>query len=272
MQCFLWNWNPPELNPYEALMVETMHQADLGILAYVRKGINETNTPQTLRRLNARLKAVAQAERWQSYYLPKRGYFGPVKYITAAQHRAVFEVIVAVAFTLLQPNRVVATRSCLVRVRAEGDVHRGGFESLVGEGGEVSIQTDFSPSLSCIRVPSMCRVVRCLDTAFVQTSNWQLVKIHMLTHYLPSIRRAGPLNQYSAQMWEHSHIWTVKQPCRRSNRRGAIPQLFAFHQRRDAEQQHPMYRFIHRKRRRNETMKQKVCLKLSPCHQIKAHA
>jgi hypothetical protein len=52
-----------------------------------------------------------------------------------------------------------------------------------------------------------------------QRSEFSLVKVHAMTHYIDSIRRAGSPFEYSVNMYEHLHIVLIKQAYQGSNRR-----------------------------------------------------
>ena len=73
-----------------------MHQCDLGILVHVKSILDEKLSSRQCSILNSRLKEL---ERWPALRLPvTHGYFGSVSHITAAEHRAMFEVIIAVSW------------------------------------------------------------------------------------------------------------------------------------------------------------------------------
>jgi hypothetical protein len=44
-----------------------------------------------------------------------------------------------------------------------------------------------------------------------QISEFNLVKVHAMTHYVDSIRQVGSPFEYSANMYEHLHIVLLKQ-------------------------------------------------------------
>ena len=114
LQCFLWNWNPwgdSILDPYQALMVERMHQMDLGILEHTRGILNANCEENTLQLLNSRLESIRWGDRWSGFRLPQKGYFGNVSYITAAEHRHVFEVIVPLCWGVLGARNMKLLRA-----------------------------------------------------------------------------------------------------------------------------------------------------------------
>ncbi|CAI5458140.1 unnamed protein product [Closterium sp. Yama58-4] len=77
------------------------------------------------------------------------------------------------------------------------------------------------------------RLVEQLQAAFPkQPSSWCLVKTHLMSHYIDSIRRAGHVTEFSTNMFEHLHGPLVKRIYRRSNKRNVDGQIMKFHARR----------------------------------------
>ena len=93
------------LDPYMALMVEPMHQTDLGIFLHVKRTLYQKYTArrqqgqynQEMERLDDRLREVKETCRMSGLTLPEPPYFTAEANITASEHRAVFYVIVAIA-------------------------------------------------------------------------------------------------------------------------------------------------------------------------------
>ncbi|CAI5477905.1 unnamed protein product [Closterium sp. Yama58-4] len=76
-------------------------------------------------------------------------------------------------------------------------------------------------------------LVEQLQAAFPkQPSSWCLVKTHLISHYVDSIRRAGHVTEFSTNMFEHLHGPLVKRIYRRSNKRNVDGQIMKFHARR----------------------------------------
>ncbi|CAI5465917.1 unnamed protein product [Closterium sp. Yama58-4] len=70
------------------------------------------------------------------------------------------------------------------------------------------------------------RMITALVVAFLtQASKWRFIKMHLISHYIDSIRRAGLPEHYSTQMFEHLHIEYIKNPYRASNRRTTTSQI-----------------------------------------------
>lgn len=63
-----------------------------------------------------------------------------------------------------------------------------------------------------------------------QTSNWQLPKIHAMTHYYEDIKRGGVTSEYSAEMWENLHKTLMKGPYVGSNHKNVEGQLMKHHE------------------------------------------
>jgi hypothetical protein len=117
LQPYIWGWNPlaePVLDPYQAFMVESMHQIDLGMFTHVRERLvkfyRKEGQLQKLRELDDRIKFVRQECRIQHLPLPSSTYFVDAANLTAAEHRAVFELIVAISSNLLSDDHVELLR------------------------------------------------------------------------------------------------------------------------------------------------------------------
>ncbi|CAI7773310.1 unnamed protein product [Closterium sp. NIES-54] len=110
-----------------------------------------------------------------------------------------------------------------------------GFESTVPQAQMDVIATYIDWYTYCARasehtMETLCdlkhkaeRLIFTLKSAFpLQTSNWCFIKMHLISHYIDSIRRAGLPMHYSTQMFEHLRIECIKNPYRASNRRTTI--------------------------------------------------
>ncbi|CAI5486629.1 unnamed protein product, partial [Closterium sp. Naga37s-1] len=85
-------------------------------------------------------------------------------------------------------------------------------------------------SLSELQAKST-RLVKLLTTAFPeQKSKWNLIKTHLMTHFIPGIRRAGNVQEYSTNLFEHLHSTLLKQIYRRSNKRKVDTQIMKHHE------------------------------------------
>jgi len=62
-----------------------------------------------------------------------------------------------------------------------------------------------------------------------QKSNWKIVKVHAMYHYVDDIRRAGNTSEYSADMWESLHKNLMKNPYRGSNKKNVTSQILNHH-------------------------------------------
>ena len=107
----------PALDPYQAFMVESMHQIDLGIFTHVRERLvkfyrKEGQLPK-LRELDERIKYIREACRIQHLPLPSSTYFVDAANLTAAEHRSVFEVIVAMSSNWLADDHVQLLRTLM---------------------------------------------------------------------------------------------------------------------------------------------------------------
>ena len=100
LQPYIVGWNPwgaEALNPYQALMVDSMHQADLGIFTHVRECIEMLFKDEKRKELDDRLSAVKQTMRFGELTskLPEQPYFQSAASIPAFEHEAAFQVILA---------------------------------------------------------------------------------------------------------------------------------------------------------------------------------
>ncbi|CAI6012420.1 unnamed protein product [Closterium sp. NIES-65] len=75
------------------------------------------------------------------------------------------------------------------------------------------------------KLDRILRMLHNLKTAFPHTSDWNFIKMHLISHYIDSIRRSGLPEHYSAQLYEHLHIEYIKNPYRASNKRSVNSQI-----------------------------------------------
>ena len=59
----------------------------------------------------------------------------------------------------------------------------------------------------------------------MQASNFNLIKVHTMNHYVDSIHRSGSPFEYSTNLYEHLHITLMKAGYRGSNRRNFSKQI-----------------------------------------------
>ncbi|CAI7731836.1 unnamed protein product, partial [Closterium sp. NIES-53] len=79
--------------------------------------------------------------------------------------------------------------------------------------------------------PALDSLVAKLQVAFpTQKSEWCIVKTHLLSHYIPAIRRAGHVSEFSTNMWEHLHGPLLNTIYRRSNKRNVEAQIMKHHE------------------------------------------
>jgi hypothetical protein len=64
-----------------------------------------------------------------------------------------------------------------------------------------------------------------------QKSNFDIVKVHAMTHLSDSIRRSGIPVEYSTNLYEHLHILLMKVPYRASNKKAFAKQMTHHNQR-----------------------------------------
>lgn len=64
-----------------------------------------------------------------------------------------------------------------------------------------------------------------------QKSEFELIKIHLMSHLSEAIRRSGVPCEYSTNMYEHLHIMLMKVPYRASNKKNFARQMTRHHER-----------------------------------------
>jgi hypothetical protein len=64
-----------------------------------------------------------------------------------------------------------------------------------------------------------------------QKSAFNTIKVHMMSHYDPCIRRSGLPWEYSTNMFEHMHVALMKKAYRRSNKKNASLQIIKHNRR-----------------------------------------
>ena len=55
--------------------------------------------------------------------------------------------------------------------------------------------------------------------------HWQIPKIELLQHVVPSIRASGAIMQWTADVTEHAHVTEIKQPARSGNNQDYYAQI-----------------------------------------------
>ena len=99
------------------------------------------------------------------------------------------------------------------------------------------------------------RLVELLNAKYTPKSDWQLVKVHMLTHYAASIRHGGCIREYNANLFEKSHTWTMKNPYRSTNKQkwSIVEQINRHHDQQEALRQTNLLRILLPAKRRKRT-------------------
>ena len=67
-----------------------------------------------------------------------------------------------------------------------------------------------------------------------QKSEFNLIKIHAMKHYMSTIRRSGAPIEYSANMYEHLHVALVKTTYRASNKKQFLEFIVKYNRRLEA--------------------------------------
>lgn len=102
LQPCLFGWNPwhhPALDPYRAIMVDTLHQADLGVLKFCKDAV-ERNCKE-LHQVNENIQWMSKNERWSGFSLSHSKFWGDVSTIPGAHYRKMWEVVRALCLPFL---------------------------------------------------------------------------------------------------------------------------------------------------------------------------
>ena len=101
MQCALWGFNKGETeygNPYLAVNVDMLHQADLGLfktIIGILREIGKEQSPTTLKEMDQRLLHINDSARFYKFRVPGTktgGYFESPANYAAFEHRSVLQV------------------------------------------------------------------------------------------------------------------------------------------------------------------------------------
>ncbi|CAI5952695.1 unnamed protein product [Closterium sp. NIES-64] len=184
---------------------------DLGILVHIIDFFRTQLTIAKKKEADERIAYLREHNRNPFMRLPGGEYFSSGASYQAYEHRGVMQVLPFL-------------------------VH--GFESTVPQAHMDAIATYIDWYTYCARASEHTtetlrdlkhkaeRLIFTLKSAFpLQASKWRFIKMHLISHYIDSIRRAGLPEHYSTQMFEHLHIEYIKNPYRASNRRTATAQI-----------------------------------------------
>ena len=80
----------------------------------------------------------------------------------------------------------------------------------------------------CMSTQFLSRFISTAEGCLGQKSNWNLPKVHLMAHIVPSIIRGGPTTEYSASFWEGVHRKIVKHPIRESNMKQTVKRVLAY--------------------------------------------
>jgi hypothetical protein len=209
----IWDFRGNETidgNGYRCIMVEHMHQADLGIQQHLVLCLRKAVGKRVCRKLDRRLNVIISENNICGFRLPVGNYFMKFKNIQAHEHRCVLQVLCI----------------CLQGMIEEKFSHV--FKSYY----EWYIHACRKPSYTQCDIDHLHILTKKLISEMVtvfgdyQKSNFKLNKVHAMLHYAEDIKRGGPTSQYSANLWEHLHIHRVKAPYRASNSKDTSKQIF----------------------------------------------
>ncbi|CAI5464795.1 unnamed protein product [Closterium sp. Yama58-4] len=258
IECVLWKWDVPGTvwgNPYLVVMPDIMHQADLGIMSHIVAVVRKMKKRRVKQmdrsvldggwiRCSRRLSLIRDRTRLNHMRLPESTYFETGACVAAYEHRAVMQSAhAATSFSLLlTPSALTLSCAAIYEPCRSWCVF---FAGLLRQPQMDAVRAYLGWYLLCSQPQGhterslrelkkmTSRLVEQLQAAFPkQPSSWWLVKTHLMSHYIDSIRRAGHVTEFSTNMFEHLHGPLVKRIYRRSNKRNVDGQIMKFHARR----------------------------------------
>ncbi|CAI7851464.1 unnamed protein product, partial [Closterium sp. NIES-54] len=162
--------------------------------------------------LDLRLLKLTLKTRINSLRFLKSEYFKTGAQVAAFEHRSVMQVLIFLVADIVGSPQLEAIRAYLDWYLC------------------CNAATHTERSLTELQAKS-ARLVELLTAAFPeQKSKWNLIKTHLMTHFIPGIRRAGNVQEYSTNLFEHLHSTLLKQIYRRSNKRKVDTQIMKHHE------------------------------------------
>lgn len=219
--CALWGFNGghSELgNPYRAIQVDILHQSDIGIfktlVSCLREMVRErlVLNRKVFMEMDKQLLQLKKESRFLAFRIPgndKGGYFTSNANFAAFEHRAVMQVIIP----------------CMIGLFPEATIHTFVlFLKWYHAATRSSLHTEASLEQLDIL---MARVVDSFKTILsqFQKSGFNIIKVHMMSHFSECIRRSGLTWEYSTNQYEQMHIVLMKVAYRASNKRAATLQI-----------------------------------------------
>ncbi|CAI5467421.1 unnamed protein product [Closterium sp. Yama58-4] len=201
---FLWAFNfsrTPWGNTYLSQMPDILHAIYIGFWLYIR-GVLRGTFHDALHKDQCMTTLYPDA-RLAGILVPGNGhYWASGANFTASEHAAVMMIVPFV----LEGDAEIMDQLTLVAVLQW-------HESCV----RATSHTD--QSLAEFETATR-RMIQSVESAFPRSgAGWNLIKVHLMTHFPDAIRRGGLLWEYSAAVFENAHIRTCKLPYRASNHR-----------------------------------------------------
>jgi hypothetical protein len=196
-------------NPFQSLMVETMHQADLGIQIHLFECLRKLCSNSTLTKMDERMNGIRKSNTIPGFRLPANGYFLNKSFVQAHEHKSVLQIVCACIQGLVSDDIVNVFKSYHEWYVAAVRKYEFSEEDLV----ELREKTK--------KFIDICL----LQFGAVHSSNFQVIKFHALNHYEGSIRRGGGTREYCANMFEYLHTVLMKGPYRKSNKNNSNVQI-----------------------------------------------
>ncbi|CAI5463221.1 unnamed protein product [Closterium sp. Yama58-4] len=192
VQSFLsgWRWESDTiLNPYLAVLPDVMHQADLGIFEHIVDFIRvHVKLLADRKKLDRILRYYKKNIRGGDMRLPSGQYFEKGANYQAYEHRSVMQILPFIVKGFITQEQMDALVS---------------YIEWYLECARASEHTE----TTLIEFKTKAhRMLHNLKTAFPHTSDWNFIKMHLISRYIDSIRRSGLPEHYSAQLYENLHI------------------------------------------------------------------
>jgi len=138
-----------------------------------------------------------------------------LKQVTGRDHRAVQRYIIGVITGAIPPKFLVAIRA-LLDFRYLAQMPR--FDDKVLDRIKASLRTFHENKSAIISAGGRRGSNGPLD-------HWEIPKLELLQHVVPSIRASGAVMQWSADVTEHAHVTEIKQPARSGNNQDYYTQI-----------------------------------------------
>jgi Plavaka transposase len=207
-------------NPYMSVMIETMHNVELGIWAHLISALRSSTRKRLLILLDERLQQIKSGTTIPGFRIPgstDTTYFLSGANYHAHEHRSIIQVICAVIEGILDRE------TCKLFMQF--------YNWYLFACRKISYTEHDLVELKLKTEKLVSEIIR--KYGKIQTSEWNIPKIHALKHYPEAIRRAGVPAEYCADLWESLHIGLVKMPFKGGNNRNCTSHILKMSIRRE---------------------------------------